>query len=103
MNRFRGSFRLTLFIVSILMVFSGCNNDIFIDGKNLPDYTEVTVDGDGGQWSTAFSRDGLVKIYISNTSSAFNPYYRYYGINSGEVDSDCPPAQLGEIIYEKLL
>lgn len=79
------------------MLMPACNGDIFIDGDELPDVTTLVIEGDGGQWSSAFSRKGLASIYCESNDKA---YLTYYGINGGVVDADCPPSELKSIVYQ---
>lgn len=85
-------------LLAILM--PACNNDIFIDGAELPEYTDLTIEGDGGQWSAPYSRKGLAAIAIDPQSSQANTYLTYYDTDSKPVGADCPPAKLKEIVYE---
>lgn len=90
-----------LYIFSILLcVFtSACNNDIFVDVSDLPDVTDVSISGNGAQWSTVLPRNGLTGIRI-NYSTDEQEYVRYYNKNRQETDADCPASELGSIVYE---
>ena len=83
-------------------VVMSCNNDIFIESDNLPNITDVTIEGDGGQWSTPYPRKGLKKISLGlSDASSFNmPYVAYIGKNGKELDSDCSPSELESINCE---
>ncbi|MDE6547475.1 MAG: hypothetical protein K2L22_00625 [Muribaculaceae bacterium] len=91
------SYLLTLLIA---LIVSSCNNDIFIESENLPDTTDITLDGNGEQWSSAFSRKGLTRVYINPEDSTDDgKYLTYYGVNGDVVDSSCPFDELKDIQY----
>jgi len=83
----------------LLLLVSACNSDVFIDGKELPDYSEFTIDGDGGYMSTAFSRDGLTAIRFED-SVAMAEYLTYYDTKGHRTDAFCPVSELGSIGYD---
>lgn len=88
----------------IVLFAPGCNDDIFVDADDLPDFTDLSIDGDGGEWSSAFSRKGLTRISVNDHSSnIISEYYTYYGLNGGVVGPDCPLSELGSIVYENPL
>lgn len=89
------------YIIALLAVVinTSCNSDLFIDDIDLPYMTEVTIEGDGGQWSTSLSRKGLSNISIDYSAND-SEYVRYYGMDGSEVDVDCPASDLGNIVYE---
>lgn len=78
---------------------TACNNDIFTDVYDLPEVTDITIKGDGGEWSAPFSRKGLTQIHIDYNSNE-KEYVRYYNSKGDEVNSDCPASELGSIVYE---
>ena len=82
-----------------VVIISSCNSELFIDDIDLPDVSDVTIEGDGGEWSTAFSRKGLSRIRI-DYSSHDKEYVRYFSVEGPEVDADCPASELGSIVYE---
>lgn len=81
------------------IVFTGCNNDIFIESSQLPDETHITLDGNGDGWSVPLPRHGLKRVYIDGVPDA-DKYLKYYNIKSGLTDSYCPPEELYDIIFE---
>ncbi len=91
------SYLLTLLIAFVL---TSCNNDIFIDAEPLPDTTEITLEGDGGSWSTTIPRDGLKKITMYNLYRDTKGYLTYYDHKDNKVNPDCPVSELGAIIFE---
>ena len=84
---------ITFLSVLFLLLATGCNSEIFTENKNLRDITQVTIEGDGGQWSTPFSREGLMNIYF-NFDAQDVDYARYYSVNGEEVDATHPPLEL---------
>ena len=91
------SYLLTLLIASIA---SSCNSDIFIERENLPDITDITLDGNGDEWSSVFSRNGLTRVYINPEDSSDDAkYLKYYGMNDDVVDASCPFDELRDIQY----
>lgn len=85
--------------IALCVLVSACNNDIFTDVSDLPEYTDIMLEGDGGEWSSAFSRKGLTRIHI-DYSPEEKEYISYYDSNGNPTDSDCPASELGSIVYE---
>ncbi len=102
-NTILKKFTSCIIAATIALLVSGCNNDIFVENADLPDYTDISIEGDGGLWSSAFSRKGLVSISIDDYASNVKNYFTYYGVNGDIVDADCPPSELGSIVYENPL
>ena len=67
-----------LLVILSLTLAAGCNPGIFVDAPELPDYKEVTIEGDGGSWECPFLREGLKRIYINYPVSDLE-YVTYYG------------------------
>lgn len=83
------------------LIVSSCNNAIFIESENLPDVTDITLDGNGEQWSSAFSRKGLTRIYVNPEDSSVDAQYlKYYGVNGNVVDASCLFDELKDIQYD---
>lgn len=98
MTRRNISYLLSIFVALLLTT---CNNEIFIESENLPDVTYITLDGNGGEWSSAFSRKGLTSIYVNPEDSSVDAQYlEYYGVNGDKVDGSCPFDELREIQYD---
>lgn len=90
-----------LFSIFVALLMTTCNNDIFIEIENLPDVTYITLDGNGGEWSSAFSRKRLTRIYVNpEDSSDEGQYLTYYGVNGDVVDDSCPLDGLKDIQYD---
>lgn len=91
---------ITYFFAVLTCAFiTSCNNDIFTDDSDLPQITDITIEGEGGQWSSPFSRKGLAQIQIDYSSND-KKYVRYYNSQGNEVNSDCPASELGSIVYD---
>ncbi len=92
----------TTMIMSMLvaLLLSGCNNDIFVDAQPLPENSEITIEGDGGSWSTIIPRDGLTSIKMYNPYRNIDGYVTYYDTKSNAIVPDCPVAELGAIVLE---
>ena len=89
-----------LLILLGAFVLTACNNEIFIESENLPDITDITLDGNGDVWSSAFSRKGLTGVYINPEDSSDDAkYLTYYGVNGNVVDASCPFSELKDIQY----
>ena len=84
---------------SFILLFSGCNNDIFIENEELPDNLWIPLKADGDQWSSTFSRKGLERVYISNGLN-MQEYLKYYDQDGREIGPDSSPDKLSEIIFE---
>lgn len=78
---------------------SGCNGDIFVDSEVLPEISKITIEGDGGEWSTPISRKGLVRMYIKVDYDE-EKYVNYFDVNNKITDETCPASDLENIIYE---
>ena len=90
----------TLYLsVAFCIIATACNDEIFVDRSDLPEITDIVIEGDGGQWSSVFSRKGLERISIDYAAND-KEYVRYYGTGGGEVGPDCPPSELESIVYE---
>ncbi len=90
------------FIFAALMVWilSSCNDEVFIPRKDLPDVSEITLDGNGDSWSMVCSKKGLDHIYINGESSSVdNQYLTYYGSNGNIVNHECPASEISSIEY----
>lgn len=93
-------------ILSVIAVFvfsfatSSCNQDVFVSGGDLPAHTEVTVEGDGGQWSVPFSRNGLTHIYIVDCPENEKQYLTYLNVKGDLTGSYCDASDLKSINFE---
>lgn len=83
---------------SLIFLFSGCNNEIFLDDNQLPVYTEISIDGDNGSWSIPISRKGLNRIYI-NFEYPDNQYVVYRNTDYKVTNENCPASELLDISY----
>lgn len=83
----------------LVSLTSACNDDVFIENTDLPEYSEITISGDDGYWSRAYNRKGLERIYFS-FSEGKKEYVRYFDVKGDEVDSNCPASELRNILYE---
>lgn len=84
----------------IALIVSSCNDDIFIDERTLPDSLEISIEGDGGYWSTYIPRDGLINISMYNPYRDTDGYLTYQDVKGNSVAPDCPVSDLGAIIFE---
>lgn len=90
------------FIAAALLaaaVSTSCNGDVFVDSNDLPEVSDVTIDNDGGQWESAFSRKGLTKVALDVPHDEVR-YVKYFDRKGTEVKADCPASDLGAIVYE---
>lgn len=85
--------------VVILTLLTGCNNDIFIEGPDLPQDTYAVVEGDGGEVSFTISTTGLESVSLDLMSDA-EKYCVYYNYSGEIVDWNCPAYQLGKIVFD---
>lgn len=88
-----------ILLCAAALATAACNNDIFTDRNELPDFTDITVEGDGGQWSAPIVRDGLLRVYIDYSESV-KPYVHYYDTDGNPADASCPASDLGSIVFE---
>lgn len=76
-----------------------CNGDIFVDRPDIPETTNVSIDGDGGECSVEISEKELERIVLDTMSGSarFCTYYNY----AGEViDSKSPASEVSRIVYD---
>lgn len=79
---------------------SSCNKDVFVENDDLPQHTEVTLEGDGGQWSVPFSRNGLTHIYIIDCPENEKQYLTYLNLKGDLTGSYCDASDLKSINFE---
>lgn len=89
-----------LLLLIVTVTSSSCNSDIFVENDDLPAVVDITIEGDGGQWSTPISRKGLTAVYLNPSSSSSRIYYKYYDRNGKPADADTPISEIGSIEYE---
>lgn len=82
-----------------LLTLGGCNDDIFVSREGLPNYTYVSLDGDGGEWSAINSRKGLTRVTL-NIPYDERRYLRYWNIYGKPTDENCPASELESIEYD---
>lgn len=82
----------------LIILFPACNNEIFLDDNQLPDISEVNIEGDSGSWSTPISRQGLSRVYI-NFDYLDKKYVEYRNTDYKEADENCPASELLDITY----
>lgn len=88
-----------ILLCAAALATAACNGDIFTDRNELPDFADITVEGDGGEWSAPIERDGLLRIYIDYSESV-KPYVHYYDTDGNPADASCPASDLGSIVFE---
>ncbi len=93
-----------LSVVSILCIilFVGCNNDIFVDKSELPEITYVQLDSDDDSVSLIIPVDGLQHVRIDNISSA-DTSLKYYDANGHEIPAYSPFSEIYEILFDNVL
>ncbi len=94
----KSSVKLLLYIW-IITFMPGCNNDIFIDGPEMPDYSYAQVAGDGGTVSFEISTTGL-KLINFDLFSENKKYCKYFNRNGEEISPYSPASELGSIVFE---
>lgn len=93
---------LVMRLAMMVLLLCACNNDIFIVTDDLEDDTHVLLEGDGGEWSAAYSRHGLKRI-IFDYSYGYDEYLTYYDVKGNPVEADIDPLILKSIVYENPL
>lgn len=94
---------LTVFILFISMILvSGCNHDVFIDGPEFPNELDVTIMGDHGNWSRQISLTSLRHISLSGSYGS-SEYLTYYDKKDNISESDIPASELDKIVYDSPL
>ncbi len=85
----------TSILLLCILAISGCNDTVFIDDDDLSsDYTEVEIEGDGGEATLTVSTKDLLNIsidYFGRTP------YKYYNANGEEIPENSPASELYRI------
>ncbi len=93
-------YRLLILIVILfpILLLNGCNDEVFIEGPDMPEELKVTIGGDGGVWSREISLTSLNHIYLYGSSEA-KEYITYYDNNDNIVDKEISISELKKIVY----
>lgn len=83
----------------VIIITSACNNSIFLDRPEMPDYSYATVAGDGGSISFDISTTGLLHISFDLYSYS-NKYCTFYNSKGDVIPADSPASILGSIVFE---
>ena len=88
----------TILIFLCAALFSGCNNDIFLDDIESTDSVSVTLEGDGGEISIPISTKNLLSIDIEHygNSSLITCYNKKGDI----IPNDSPVSEVSRIVYD---
>lgn len=85
-----------LFLVACFV--TSCNDDVFLDGHEMPDETNITLDGDGGEAEIGIQTKGLEWIGIDHYSDDLG--FKFYNREGEQVKEECPATELALIHYE---
>lgn len=88
-----------IILLLLLAVLTACNSDIFVDDTDLPRETKVTIDGDGGQWITPYSSQGLQKISFSS-DLGYDFHMQYYDRQGKPLTGIGNPENFGTIVCD---
>ena len=83
----------------IIFLSSGCNNDVFLDEPDIPEITEATIEGDGGEADFVIPTNGLEHISLDVFSDNLQ-FCTYYNTAGDISDSKIAASELGRIVYE---
>lgn len=83
----------------IVLLSPGCNNDVFLDEPDLPEITEATIEGDGGEAEFVIPTNGLEHVSL-DVFSDNRQFCTYYNTAGDVADSKIPASELGRIVYE---
>ena len=88
----------TILIFLCAALFSGCNNDIFLDDIESTDSVSVTLEGDGGEISIPISTKNLLSIDVEHygNSSLITCYNKKGDI----IPNDSPVSEVSRIVYD---
>lgn len=86
-----------LLLLAVCFVTS-CNNDVFIDGPEMPYETTETVEGDGGEVSFWIQTKSLKSISIDHYSDDLG--FSFFNHKGEQVKEECPASELARIHYE---
>lgn len=90
--------RLLCFLLA-LTTMTACNSDIFLDGPDLPETQDITIDGDGGEATITIPTKNLEHFGLSLMSTS-EQYCRYYNANGDLIDSKSPASEVHRIVFE---
>lgn len=85
--------------ISILLMATACNSEVFLDEPDIPEETSLTLEGDGGE-ATVFIPTKALKCITLDLMSEAEKYCTYYNLQNEPVGRDVAPSQLGSIVYE---
>lgn len=77
---------------------TSCNGDVFLDGEEMPDETNITLEGDGGETEISVQTKGLEWIGIDHYSD--DTGFKFYNHEGKQVKEECPVTELALIHYE---
>lgn len=77
---------------------TSCNGDVFLDGHEMPDETNITLEGDGGETEIGVQTKGLEWIGIDHYSDDLG--FKFYNREGKLVKEECPVMDLALIRYE---
>lgn len=83
----------------LLMLLSGCNNDVFLDEPQMPDDLSATIEGDGGETVFTIPTNGLEHISFDLLSES-KKYCTYFNHSGSIIDSNSPASEVAKIVYE---
>lgn len=84
-----------LFIALCAIIVASCNNDIFLDGPDMPESFAYTVEGDGGEVAFDVPLKNLEYFGFDHVN-----YYQCYNSAGEPIDSDSPAREIRSIVYE---
>lgn len=89
-----------IIVTFAVAIFSGCNNDIFVDApEDTSGIITGSVEGDGGQIEFKVSVKGLE--YISFDLAYENRQYcSFYGTDGDRIDYKSPASKIGKIVFD---
>ncbi|MCH5318541.1 MAG: hypothetical protein J1E38_02390 [Paramuribaculum sp.] len=91
--------RYLLPFIFLLLLFTACNDEVFIDGPLLPEETFVNIDSDDGEAELIIPLYGLENISLDLISSG-RDFCKYYNAQGETISSDSPASELAKIVFE---
>lgn len=84
----------------LTMFAAGCNNDVFIDGEDLPNEQSFTIEGDGGEVTFRIPTKELKSIYFMYGDVISYGGCTYYDLNGNASSAEVPASQISKIVRD---
>lgn len=84
-------------VILLAIVFSACNNDIFVDSVSVPK-EEITLDGNRGSQEFKITKKGLMDVKFDNDID-YRTYQTYYDKEGQRINQVSNIDEISKIVY----